>query len=171
MKSIGKELAKRAKQNGICQEWHKELKTTEDKDKLLEMYVSGIDFCLANNYPSNDYIRENFVGMMEKHGVHLDEDLKCVNDRTVVALGKCTGSIEINGFTASEVFIKHESKLILLVEDNAFVMLDMFDDSELVIIAKGNAKVCVNRYGGKVESISDGENTVVKIKEKDKKTY
>ena len=72
---IGKELALIAKKKGICQEWFDQMKTLDDKDRLLEMYVRGIDFCLSNDFPTNDYIRENFVGRMEEYGVHLDESL------------------------------------------------------------------------------------------------
>lgn len=168
--SIGKELARKAKQKGICQEWHKELKTTEDKEKLVEMYIRGIDFCLANDYPSNDYIRNNFVGVMERYGVHLDEEILIRNERKVIALGKCTGNVEVSGYTTSEVFLKHESDLRLIAKDNAFVMVDIFDDSTLFIKASGNSKVVVNRYGGTVE-FEDYQNSVVKIKEKNKKTY
>jgi hypothetical protein len=168
--SIGKELARKAKQKGICQEWHTELKSIEDKEKLVEMYIRGIDFCLANDYPSNDYIRKNFVGFMEKYGVHLDEEIRILNERKVIALGKCTGNVEVSDYTTCEVFMKHESELSIMVKDNAFVMVDLFDDSTLVIAASGNSKVVVNRYGGKVE-FEAYQNSVVKIKEKNQKTY
>lgn len=170
MNNIGKDLAKQAKKNGICSEWYSDLKSTEDKDKLLQMYVKGIDFCLSNDYPTNDYIRANFVGMMEAYGVHLDENLHIMNEKKVIALGTCSGNIYVGGFNVSEVFLKHESEMALTVDENAFVMVDMFDNSRLSIMASENAKVCINHYGGEIVFSQHG-NAVVKIIEKNKKTY
>ena len=168
--SISKELAKEAKKKGICKEWHTELKHTEDVAGLAAMYLSGIDFCLSNDYPSNDYLRKHFKGKMEPYGIHLDDNIQVKNERKVVALGTCTGIIEIGEYNVSELFVKHNSDLVLVVRDNAFVMVDMFDDSKLNIIAGDNARVCVNRYGGDVEYESYGDS-YVKFKEKNKKTY
>ncbi|MBV5348916.1 hypothetical protein JZU61_04570 [bacterium] len=170
MSKVGKELAKLAKQKGICQEWLGELRTAEDKEKMLEMYVKGIDFCLSNDYPSNDYIRANFVGIMEKHGIHLDENLHLVNDRKVIALGTCSGNIHVSGYNVSEIFLKHESELALTADENSFVMVDMFDNTRLRVTASEEAKVCINHYGGEIVFEQHG-NAVVKIIEKNKKTY
>ena len=170
MENIGKELAKQAKAKGICQEWHNELKGQNDVGKLAEMYLKGIDFCLANNFPPVEYIRRNFKGKMEAFGVHLDDRLAVTNDKKVVALGTCSGMVEIKEYGVSEVFIKHMSSIVIVARDNSFVMVDMFDDSSLNIIAGDNAKVCVNRYGGTVQ-FSRFDNAVVKVIEKNKKTY
>lgn len=167
---IAKELAKEAKRKGICEEWYVNLKNTEDVAGLAAMYLNGIDFCLSNDYPSNDYLRKHFKGKMEPYGIHLDEDIQVKNERKVVTLGTCTGIVEISEYNVSEVFIKHNTDLVLLVRDNAFVMVDMFDNSRLKVIAGGNSKVCVNLYGGDVEQDAI-ENAFVKVKEKDKKTY
>ena len=168
--SIGKELAKEAKKNGICEEWYQDLRTSDDKDKLLGLYIKGIDFCLSNDYPTNEYIRNNFKGRMEAYGIHLDEELSCTNERTVVALGVCSGDIENSGFTVSEVFLKHSSILTLVARDNSFTMIDMFDNSGLSIVAHDNAKVVINHYGGEIV-FEKHENAQIKIREKHKKTY
>lgn len=170
MSKIGKELAKDAKINGICKDWYKDLKTTDDIDQLLDMYLRGIDFCLSNDYPTNDYIRANFKGKMEHKGIYLDDQLLAVNARKVVALGRCTGSIEVDEFNVCEVFIKHESEATVTAEGNSFVMIDMFDNSSLSVIAHDQAKVCVNHYGGEIIFRKEGKG-VVKIIEKNKKTY
>lgn len=172
MKNIAKELAKQAKGKGICQEWYKDLKTTQDTGKLLEMYVRGIDFCLSNDFPSNSFIKDNFKGKMEAFGIHLDEQISIKNERKVVALGKCTGKIEVDGYNVSEVFLKHDSDLTISASGNAFVMVDVFDNTTLWVQALDNAKVCVNRYGTNAEITSKSEgNAVIKVIEKNKKTY
>lgn len=170
MSKIGEELAKQAKKNGICKIWYHDLKKTTDTDKLLDMYIRGIDFCLEKNYPSNDYIRKNFVGKMEAFGVHLDENIRIINEKKVVALGNCVGTVETSGFATSEVFIKHESVLLITASDHSFIMIDLFDQAELSVIANDDAKVCVNYYGGILKT-DQKANGIVKIIQKNKKTY
>jgi hypothetical protein len=172
MKKIALELAKQAKIKGICQEWYKDLKSVKDIGKLIEMYLKGIDFCLSNEFPSNEFIRENFEGKMEDYGIYLDKQISATNERKIVALGSCIGRIEVNEYAVSELFIKHNSDLILSATGNSFVMVDIFDNAKLKVFALDDAKVCINRYGGTVEitSVSEGKS-VVKVIEKNQKTY
>ncbi len=171
---VSKKLAKQAKQLGICQDWHYELKNQSDKKELISMYLKGIDFCLSNDYPSNDFIRKNFKGVMEGQGVFLDDDIDIVNMPKCVSLGKTKGRIEVNQYSTSEIFVKHESELRIIAKDNSFVMIDIFDDCVVYVHAQGRANVCVNRYGGKlIADPTDPTNGGARIKiiEKHKKTY
>lgn len=170
---LAKKLAKAAKKKGICEPWRKELKTLEDKRTMVVMYINGIDFCLANDFPDNECIRANFKGVMEEYGVFLDDKIDLVNCRRCVALGATNGSIEINSFGTSEIFAKHDSQLVITAKDDAFVMIDLFDNAMLRIYAQDRAKVCVNRYGGALFAapIRNEDSARVKIIEKHKKTY
>lgn len=168
--NLSKELAERARKKGICKEWHDELLSLKDKDKMIKMYLRGIDFCLSNDFPENDFIRSYFKGAMEKYGVFLDDAVKVENMPKCVCLGACSGNVLADNFNACEVFVKHNSEIVITAKDNAFVMVDVFDNSTVMIHAHDRAKVCVNRYGGTVKDFADNE-AVIKIREKNKKTY
>lgn len=168
---IAKELAKQAKRLDICQEWHDELKNLDDKKAMIEMYLKGIDFCLSNDYPNNEYIRANFKGVMEQFGVFLDDSIDLVDVDKCVALGTTKGCVKINGFSVSEIFVKHSSELTIIARDNAFVMVDLFDNAVIHVQAHDRAKVCVNRYGNSVIDHKASDMAMVKIIEKHKKTY
>ena len=170
--SAAKELAKEAKKKGICKEWHGELrKLGDNKRAMLQMYIKGIDFCLMNDFPSNDYIRANFKGVMEDFGVFLDDpNLNITNFPKCVALGKTSGMVAVTGFQVCEVFTKHQSNITIEARDNAFIVVDVFDESTVIVHAHDRAKVCLNRYGGTINSESE-DGAVVKIIEKHKKTY
>ena len=168
--NLSHELAKQAKRNGICEDWYLALKNEKDIDSLLDMYIKGIDFCLSNDYPSNDFISKNFKGKMETHGIHLDEVLDIVNERKIIALGKTLGTVDINGFEVSEIFLKNNSEITILASGNSFVMVDIFDDAKVIVFASGDAKVCINRYGGNVFQYSK-DDSCIKLIEKNKKTY
>ena len=159
-----------ARAKAICEEWGNLLEFTDDTDTLLDMYLKGIDFCLSNDYPSNDYIRRKFKGKMEHKGIHLDEAIQVVNEKKVVCLGSTNGTVEVNGYSISELFLKHQSNIELRAKDNCFCMVDLFDGSYLKVIASEKSKVCVNIYGGQVD-IEKHDQAMVRIVKKDKKTY
>lgn len=170
MNTVAKELAKQAKLKGICEEWHEELKGLTDKRAMIDMYIRGLDFCLSNEFPDNQYIRENFKGVMEDKGVFLDDNVSLVNFRRCIALGKTQGEIKITGYKVCEVFAKHESNLNIIIEDNAFVEIDMFDNSVVSVISLGKSKVHINHYGGTL-TFDEREESIIKVVEKKKKTY
>lgn len=170
--NLAKELARRAKKEGICKPWYDELKSLQDKKAMIEMYLKGIDFCLANNYPENDFIRKHFKGEMEQFGVFLDDRISIANPRKCVCLGNTSGRVEIDNFNVCEIFAKHSARLDIYAKDNAFVIIDVFDNSEVHIHASNRAKVCVNRYIGNNIVIKDeADEAFVRIRDKQKKTY
>lgn len=170
MNAVAKELARQAKKAGICEEWHSQLKQLTDKEAMIDMYIRGIDFCLSNDYPSNDFIRDNFKGIMEAKGIILDDEIALVNPRRCVALGDTSGRISVGGYSVCEVFAKHHARLCIIASGNAFVEVDAFDDSLLSVIASDEAKVHINRYGGAIEVEKNG-NAIVKFVQKNQKTY
>jgi hypothetical protein len=108
---------------------------------------------------------------MEAFGVFLDDSIDLTNPKNCVALGNTTGHVEINQFGVSEIFVKHRSELTVVAKDDAFVMIDAFDNSTLHVRANDRTKVCVNKYGSsKVHSEESGTG-IVKIIEKHRKTY
>jgi hypothetical protein len=92
------------------------------------------------------------------------------NSKYVVAFGRCEGRAEYGGYAVGQVFVKHETKLIITASGNSFVMIDLFDNAKIEVEAKDNAKICVNRYGGSVTPLESGKATV-KIVQKQSKTY
>lgn len=168
--NLSRKLAKQAKAKGICQEWHDQLRELDNKDAMIDMYLRGIDFCLANDYPNNDFIRANFKGFMEHKGVFLDDNINVENKPKCVCLGATCGCVAVKDFEVCEIFVKHQSKITVEAKDNAFVVIDIFDDAIVDIHAHDRAKVCVNHYGGTITQNATG-NSVVKIREKNKKTY
>lgn len=167
---LAKALAIGAKKKGICREWHDELKTLTDKDSMIQMYLRGIDFCLKNEFPDNDFIKANFGDKTKDYGIFVDGEINVTNAPKCVCLGNSTGQVTIDGYNVCEIFVKHSSALRIEAKGNSFVMIDVFDDSTIMVNAHDNAKVCVNRYGGDVKPYIT-EKARIKIKEKNKKTY
>ena len=121
MNEVTKQLAEAAQANGICTPWLNELKTLENKDALVDMYIRGLDFCIAHDYPSNDFIRRHFKGTMETHGVFLDDAIELQNQCKCIALGETTGRVAADGYSVVEVWAKHQSSLNITAKDNAWL--------------------------------------------------
>lgn len=172
-KRLSKTLAKEAKRKGICREWHTALKSLTDRKAMVEMYLRGIDFCLKNDYPANDFIKTHFGDIAPQLGVFVDCEISVENSPKYVCLGTTFGIIKTNAFSVAEIFAKHQSELNVLATDNAFVMIDIFDDAVVNIHAHDRAKVCVNKYGdgGRVNIVEESAEAQVKIRVKNSKTY
>lgn len=167
---IAKELAKEAKEKGICTEWHEQLKRVTDIREFAQMYIKGIDFCLSKDFPSNDYIRKHFKGKVEDYGIFIDTPVNLTNCRYCVALGNTKGEVLVSAYKVSEVFAKHQSKLNITAKNNAFVEIDIFDNAEINVTAQDNSRVHINHYGGKISTDRQG-SAQIKITEKNKPTY
>ncbi len=168
-----KTLAKNAKKKGICTEWHGRILNSHTKDALIGLYLDGIDFCLANDYPAIDFIEANFSRQkLEANGIYVNGEIKAENVAKTVCLGKTHGNIKVDAYNTAEIFVKHDSEICILARGNAFVMVDVFDDANVMVSAADNAKVCVNRYGNAVvHPVEDGPGCKIKIITKHKKTY
>lgn len=170
-KELSKRLAKEAKKKGICQEWHTRLLQTTDKQAMVEMYLRGIDFCLANDFPKNDFIKAEFGDLAPLMGVFVDSEIIVENKPKCVCLGATFGKVSTDGFEVTEIFAKHTTEINVVARDDAFVMIDVFDNAVVNLHAHDRAKVCVNRYGGTVNQIIVESTSHVKIREKNTKTY
>lgn len=165
MENIINEIAKKAHKLGACQQGYRELLSATSKHDLCHFYIKNLDFCLEHNFPSNEYIRKHFKGFMEEQGIYLDDIIELHNQRMCIALGNTNGRVIAGEYSVAEIYAKHQSELNVVAKGNAFVMVDVYDDAVVDVCVSDRAKVCVNRYGGNVTYNATGDS-VVKIIEK-----
>ena len=172
-KGLSRTLAKEAKKKGICKEWLAALRSLNDREAMVDMYLRGIDFCLRNDYPTNNFIKAHFADIAPRMGVFVDSEISVENRPKCVCLGATFGVVKTNNFNVTEIFAKHHAELNVVAADNAFVMIDVFDNSVVNIHAHDRAKVCVNKYGdgGRVNIVVEEAEAQVKIRVKNQKTY
>lgn len=166
MEKFAKQIQKEALALGACSPGMGDLLNAGDnKPALVQLYLKKLEFCLENDFPSNDFMREHGKGIMESFGIFLDDRINLTNYRKCVALGKTTGNVIVTSYGVSQVYAKHTSDLVIEASDNAFVMVYVYDDAKVTVNAHDRAKVHVNRYGGKIATANDGQ-AVVKVAEK-----
>ena len=170
---INKRLAIEAKKHNICDNWFNDILKANDKDKMIEIYLKGIDFCLLNDYPTRPFIQKHFSKeIMNKYNIFLDEKIEAQNTQNIVILGNSSGTVEYAGYEVGQVFVSHEAKLTVIASDNSFVMVSTFGKCEVDVIASNDAKVCVFYYAGKLTTATGSEqgNAVIKVIHKHSKT-
>ena len=69
------QLKEDGKAKGLCRMWQMKLRTGLDYEQLIQLYIKGIDFCISENYPTLDFIREHFKGKCEVYGVFVDDEV------------------------------------------------------------------------------------------------
>lgn len=166
LKQLKRALAAEAQAKGICSEWYNFILRATSKERLLTLFVKGLDFCLDNNFPSSELIKE-FDGVRQSYGIFLDEEIAVKSLRSIVALGMSTGRVEIAKFGTAQVWVRDNAKLTVIAKENAFVCVDIADRAEVEIIASESARVSVFQHGGEcVNQTSD--NACIKVIDKRK---
>ena len=166
------EVIQQLKQDGIakglCQPWQNKLRDGVSVKRLVDLYVRGIDFCIKNDYPTLEFIRDNFKGKCEQYGVYIDDSVTEKDRKTIVLNGDCKAMLEYGGYSVSTVFVRHNSQAAIVASKFANVTIDAFDNSHLVVAVTGKARVSVNLYGdASVEVIGND----VKIRKTNKRVY
>lgn len=134
----------------VCEEYAKIIPLATSTDDLMKMYVSpkGIEFCLTNNFPSNADLLDSASDIINQYGVYIDQSIRLSDRGFVVLLGSCTGEVKCDGFSVTQIFVKHKTNVIIKVTDNAFTAIDCFDQSNTHVEVSESAKVIINVYTG-----------------------
>jgi hypothetical protein len=77
----------------------------------------------------------------------------------------------VQGYAVSQLFVKHSSKATINVFDDAFVVIDCFENAVLDIKASGNSKVMVNVYRYAQVTHNAKDNAIIKVVHKNKNSY
>ena len=168
------ELKKQLKQDGIakglCSQYQGLIDRSQSIEALVRLFIRGIDFCIKHDYPTLEFMRENFKGKSEPYGGYVDDEITGLrNAPDVVLNGNCKALLEYDEYSVSRLYVRHGSQAAINVSDHAMLTIDAFDNSHLVVaVAGGNAQVLVNKYGdAQVECIGSG----IKVNSINKKTY
>lgn len=169
---LNKYVLEKAIASGICEDWADKIAAVNSLDDLLKMYIKGIDFCLNNDFPAREDLLRFGGDKLHQYGICIDKrGLLLESKKFLVLLGGCETELTYSGFSVSQLFVKHTSKTKITAINNSFLVVDCFDNTNINITAKNQAKVLVNVYGNaKIKSQTEA-NGIVKIIHKNKNTY
>ena len=149
MDKLNKDLRDAAIRFGLCTEWTNDWSENHNKQELIEMWLRGIDFAISHNYPSNEFIKENFSAeLLKENNVFIDSIIREYNlNRIAMACGNSEGELVFDRFSSCDMYIRHTSKVHFDVSQVAKVFINLYDNAEITIKQSDIAKVYVYLHG------------------------
>ena len=157
-KNIGKQLKSQAESLGACEKGLNGLDRLNEQE-LINRYVHFIDFVIENNFPSNDFIKENFdKSLLEHNNIYVDAEFERRNARQVVVIqGESKGVLLFDGMTTSDVYIRHDSEVTIDCSRLSKIFISVYDNAKIHVTQRDGASVYVYLHGENCSVDSDGE--------------
>lgn len=130
---------------GLCGKWQEKWTKDTDVDGMLDMFVKGQDFCIMHDWPSVEVLKRYGGERLRKHGVYADEEFEAYNIPTLIAVGKCKGTLTVDGRHVMSAYVRHKSRLRIEAKGEARVFVEVYDEAEVEIEKDGDTKVFVYR--------------------------
>lgn len=127
------------------------------------MYFDGDDWSMENDFPKINVLRK-FRGQSEVHGIFTDYRGMPNNLVKAAFFGESDIQMVYNGFTVSQLVLRHDTKAKITATENAILIVNVLDNAELEVTSLENARVEVFQYGGRVKSTGDVRITKTSFK-------
>lgn len=159
MDKLNNELKNQAIANGLCEQWTDDWIENRNKQELIDMWLRGIDFAIANDYPTNEFIKEHFEPkLLKENHIYVDSPFHGVNlDKKVVLCGKSDGVLEFDKFSTCDIYVRHECHAHIRASGFSKVFINLYDGANITIKQMEAAKVYVYRHGFNCRVKYEGE--------------
>lgn len=120
-----------------------------DRQGLIEKALHGMNFVCKNDFPSLDFIKQNFnADQLRDNNFFIDKEVHRRNTGRVVALnGCCRGMLLYDGYSVADVYIRHDCDVTIDVKDCAKVFVMLYDRANVKIRQGDMARVYVYKNG------------------------
>jgi hypothetical protein len=164
-KNLGKQLKSQAEGLGACEKGLKGLEKLNEQE-LINRYVHFIDFAIEENWPSNEFIKENFdKALLEHNNVYVDAEFERRNARQVVVVqGESNGVLLYDGMTTADVYVRHESEVTIDCSRLSKVFISVYDHAKVHVTQRDGASVYVYLHGDGCSVESEGDVMVRRSK-------
>lgn len=140
--TLSEQLKMEAVERGLCEKWQSEWGEQPTKQDLVEKYLKGIDFCIEHNWPTPDFIKRNFGGIIHDYNIYVNENVDIdYAHGTIVLLGQCKGRIRCREFSVSDIYILHDSDVAISSYDMAKVYVNVDDAAKIKCVNHNNSEI------------------------------
>lgn len=134
-KELSVVLRESAIKHGLCDEWRNEWKDNSTPQELINKYLRGLDFALANHWPSNDFIKENFdKDILVKNNIIVDMKRSVLNPRICVVLGSSEVNVRLNSRHPSEIYVRDDAHITIYVHTREKVIVHAFENAHIEVL-------------------------------------
>ncbi len=148
------ELYIQAKHIGLSRKCDERMSSDLSVKNLCSMYFDGDDWSMQHDFPKVEVLRQ-YKGRSEVFGIFTDYVGMPNNLQRAAFFGASDIKIVYNGFSVSQLVLRHNTKAKITAAENAIVIINILDNVELDIECIENARVEVFQYGGKIKSAGD----------------
>lgn len=161
VKDVNATLREKAIALGLCKGWQKQWAKDWSEDKMIAKYKEGIDFCLANGYPTNDFIKQNFtLDALRRGGLFIDDNRSFLNMWCSVIKGssKCTARYDADNI--GQVYVADTACLHIYAKGRSHVIVHVLDGASVLAEQQDNARLVVIRHSAKCAVVTKGDVAV-----------
>lgn len=158
-KNIGKLLKSQAETLGACEKGIDNLEKLNEQE-LINRYIHFIDFCIEKyDFPSNEFIKKHFdKDLLHRNNIYVDEYVERRNARSVVVVqGKCTGLLQYDSMTVSDIYVRHDSEITIDCSRLSKVFISVYDNAKVKVTQRDGATVYVYRHGDNCKVTAEGD--------------
>lgn len=152
---INSELRSSAIKHGLCAVWQRDWKEDWDFNTLAKRYLMGIDFCFMHEYPSNEYLLNNFEQSFRRSvGIIVDDNYSLLNPEVCAIIGNSKAKVRTNSNTASAIWVKDNAEVTLIARGRSSQHVHVFGNAKIIVEdCEMNAEVLIFRHSDKVEVV------------------
>lgn len=163
MDKLNEILRTKAIQLGLCQQWQDDWKDDWSKDEMFSKFFEGIDFCIANSYPSVEFIKKYFTkDELIRHNALVDIDRSILNVREAAVFGSSNVIARYNGRSGGRIYVKDNASLNVIAHNASHVIIHVIGSARVNASCHESARVVIIKHSKDCEINTSGENIEIK---------
>ncbi len=163
MNELNKELRDQAILLGLCVDWQKLWGKDWSKEKMIERMFQGLDFCILNHYPSNDFILKHFEkDLLRKNNVFVNDKYSVVNPKESLILGKSDITARYNAGSYGNLHVRDNSSVKLTARNRCFVIVHLYENAAITAEQFDKATIVLVKHSPKVHITAEDN---IKVRE------
>ena len=143
-------LRRRAARLGACRKALDQWPRT--REELCEFYFAYIGFCIEHDFPTCEYLKRHFDGLMQQHHIFVEGEFERRNPRRLSAGGSSRGTWRYDGYGTGWVYARHNARLRVEAAEHAMVFVDVHDLAQVEVVGRSSHAVRIFRRGGVVRT-------------------
>lgn len=160
-RKLNQQLRTQAINLGLCQKWQNDWQNDWSQSILIDKYKEGIDFCLANNFPSNQFIIDNFsLPILRASGIFINDTRSALNTPEAVIKGGSYIKMRYNARHSGTVYIADNAHLQIRAHNDSFVLVHVYGTAEVEAFQQDNARLVIIRHSRNAQIVTWGNSLV-----------
>lgn len=134
MNQLNETLRNEAIGLGLCQQWQNDWAGNKSHDELISMFLRGIDFCIEHNWPSSEWIVNNFTPQeLHRNNVFVaDNSVNAFLDHSIAFFKECEGTVTLNRFSVSTIHCVDCPNLTFVLKNGAKAFIHLHNSHATV---------------------------------------